>query len=198
MDSYLTIEKPSQGEYKEKRSRFIAFAFPVNNQEEVKPLLEKIKKDYFDARHHCFAYKINDNETIIKRCFDDREPSHTAGDMIYAAIESKDLMNILIVVVRYFGGTLLGASNLARAYRQAAMEAINNSKIITKTIEETIVFSFSYAIIPQINKFLKENNFNKTDYTYLSNTEIKLKVKKSQKVQMIILLKSIFGVEVHC
>ncbi|MCH3923839.1 MAG: YigZ family protein [Bacteroidales bacterium] len=196
MDEYLTIETTSKAEYKEKRSRFIAFAFPVNDIQQVKPIIDDIKNKYFDARHHCFAYKINEGETINKRVFDDREPSHTAGDMIYSAIESKNITNILIVVVRYFGGTLLGASNLARAYRQAAIESINNATIITKTIEETIIFKFSYNVVSQVNKLLKENNFDKSSYSYQSDNIIKLSVKKSRKESIIKSLQTIFGIEI--
>lgn len=196
MDEYLTIETTSKAEYKEKRSRFIAFAFPINDIQQVKPIIDNIKNKYFDARHHCFAYKINEGETINKRVFDDREPSHTAGDMIYSAIESKNITNILIVVVRYFGGTLLGASNLARAYRQAAIESINNATIITKTIEETIIFKFSYNVVSQVNKLLKENNFDKSSYSYQSDNIIKLSVKKSRKESIIKSLQTIFGIEI--
>lgn len=196
MDEYLTIETTSKAEYKEKRSRFIAFAFPINDIQQVKPIIDDIKNKYFDARHHCFAYKINEGETINKRVFDDREPSHTAGDMIYSAIESKNITNILIVVVRYFGGTLLGASNLARAYRQAAIESINNATIITKTIEETIIFKFSYNVVSQVNKLLKENNFDKSSYSYQSDNIIKLSVKKSRKESIIKSLQTIFGIEI--
>ena len=196
MDEYLTIETTSKAEYKEKRSRFIAFAFPVNDIQQVKPIIDDIKNKYFDARHHCFAYKINEGETINKRVFDDREPSHTAGDMIYSAIESKNITNILIVVVRYFGGTLLGASNLARAYRQVAIESINNATIITKTIEETIIFKFSYNVVSQVNKLLKENNFDKSSYSYQSDNIIKLSVKKSRKESIIKSLQTIFGIEI--
>lgn len=187
MDSYQTIEKESQGEYKENRSRFIAFAFPINNQEEVKPLLEKIKKEYFDARHHCYAYRIIEKDKEVKRCFDDREPSHTAGDRIYAAIESNNLNNILIIVVRYFGGVLLGASNLSRAYRQAAIEAINNANIITNKIQEEVVFSYSYTDTAKINRFFKENRIDKTSYIYIESTTIKIKLTKEQKKSLAVL-----------
>ncbi|MDO5760916.1 MAG: YigZ family protein, partial [Bacteroidota bacterium] len=157
MDTYLTINAISNGEYKENKSRFLAFAYPIERLEQVKELLDKIKKEYYDARHHCYAYKIGVDKEQVSRAFDDREPSHTAGDMILGAIDSKSLTNVLIIVVRYFGGIKLGASNLAKAYKQASFLAIENATIVEKTIMANINFSFDFAVITQVNKFLKDN-----------------------------------------
>lgn len=197
MDTYLTINSTSQGEYKENKSRFIAFAYSIERVEEVKILVDKLKKDYYDARHHCYAYKIGVGEEQISRAFDDREPSHTAGDMILGAIESKKLTNILIVVVRYFGGIKLGASNLAKAYKQASILALDNAHIIEKIITSEIEFSFDFSIMSQINKFLKDNRFNKLDYTYTSTNSILLQINKDREEDIRKQLLSIYGVKLQ-
>ena len=155
-----------------------------------------MKKEYYDARHHCFAYKIGIGKEVQSRAFDDREPSHTAGEKILGAIESKNLTNVLIVVVRYFGGIKLGASNLAKAYKQASMEALGNAEIIERTITEDILFSFDFSIMANVNKFLKDNRFDKTSYTYVSANEILLKVNKDNKENIINQLSSVFGIKI--
>ena len=131
-DSYTTINAPSQGIYKAKGSRFIAFIYPVSGHEEIKPIIEKIRKDHHEAKHYCYAYMIG-HERIIWRANDDGEPTGTAGKPILGQINSFGLTNILIVVCRYFGGTLLGVSGLITAYRSAAYSAIKNAQMIKPT-----------------------------------------------------------------
>ena len=194
MDTFFTIKQTSKGEYKENKSSFLAFAYPVEDTEQVKQFVDNLKKEYYDARHHCFAYKIGIGKEVQSRAFDDREPSHTAGEKILGAIESKNLTNVLIVVVRYFGGIKLGASNLAKAYRQASMEALENAEIIERTITEDIVFSFDFSVMASVNKFLKDNRFNKSSYSYISANEILLKVNKDNKENILNQLSSIFGI----
>lgn len=196
MDTFFTIKQTSKGEYKENKSSFLAFAYPVENAEQVKQFVDNLKKEYYDARHHCFAYKIGIGKEVQSRAFDDREPSHTAGEKILGAIESKNLTNVLIVVVRYFGGIKLGASNLAKAYKQASMEALGNAEIIERTITEDILFSFDFSIMANVNKFLKDNRFDKTSYTYVSANEILLKVNKDNKENIINQLSSVFGIRI--
>ncbi len=196
MDTFFTIKQTSKGEYKENKSSFLAFAYPVEDTEQVKQFVDNLKKEYYDARHHCFAYKIGIGKEVQSRAFDDREPSHTAGEKILGAIESKNLTNVLIVVVRYFGGIKLGASNLAKAYKQASMEALGNAEIIERTITEDILFSFDFSIMANVNKFLKDNRFDKTSYTYVSANEILLKVNKDNKENIINQLSSVFGIKI--
>lgn len=196
MDTFFTIKQISKGEYKENKSSFLAFAYPIENAEQVKQFVDNLKKEYYDARHHCFAYKIGIGKEVQSRAFDDREPSHTAGEKILGAIESKNLTNVLIVVVRYFGGIKLGASNLAKAYKQASMEALGNAEIIERTITEDILFSFDFSIMANVNKFLKDNRFDKTSYTYVSANEILLKVNKDNKENIINQLSSVFGIKI--
>lgn len=196
MDTFFTIKQTSKGEYKENKSTFLAFAYPIENAEQVKQFVDNLKKEYYDARHHCFAYKIGIGKEVQSRAFDDREPSHTAGEKILGAIESKNLTNVLIVVVRYFGGIKLGASNLAKAYKQASMEALGNAEIIERTITEDILFSFDFSIMANVNKFLKDNRFDKTSYTYVSANEILLKVNKDNKENIINQLSAVFGIRI--
>lgn len=196
MDTFLTIKQSCKGEYKENKSSFLAFAYPIENTEEVKQFVENLKKEYYDARHHCFAYKIGIGKDAQTRAFDDREPSHTAGEKILGAIESNNLTNILIVVVRYFGGIKLGASNLAKAYKQASMEALDNAEIIERTITEDIRFSFDFSVMANVNKFLKDNRFDKSSYSYTATNEILLKVNKDNKENILNQLSSIFGINI--
>ncbi|MDP2112754.1 MAG: YigZ family protein, partial [Bacteroidota bacterium] len=128
-DTYKTIEKPSEGLFKDKGSKFISFAFPVNSEDEIKDIVQSIKKEHHSARHHCYAWRLGADHLHF-RANDDGEPSSTAGKPILGQIQSFDLTNILIVVVRYFGGTLLGVSGLINAYRSAALDAINQAEIV--------------------------------------------------------------------
>src|ERR1035438_4724191 len=134
-DNYKTISSSSQGIYKEKGSKFIAYTFPVKTETEIKAHIEKLKKEHHSARHHCYAYRLHPDKSVY-RMNDDGEPSGTAGKPIFGQIQSNDLTDILIVVVRYFGGTLLGVSGLINAYRSAAVEVLKNSTFINKTVIE--------------------------------------------------------------
>ncbi len=203
MSAFKTISTPSCSEYKEMKSKFLSFAYPISCVEDVKPLVDNLKAEYFDARHHCFAWRldeqyINKNEKNIAtyRTNDDREPNNTAGVPILSAIDSNELKNILVVVVRYFGGIKLGASNLAKAYRQAAQNAIEEAEIILQIPKSPIVFSFDFVIMGQVNKFLKDNNFTKEDYSYLEANKIKLMVDNDHKATIENNLKSIYGIKI--
>lgn len=155
MDSFQTISEPSEGLYKEKGSRFIALAYPITTEEEVKPILTELRKKYFDARHHCYAWRLG-AENPRTRTMDDGEPSSTAGKPILGQLVSTDLTNVLIVVIRYFGGTKLGVSGLIKAYREAAADAIRNSDIVEKNIETIVTISFGYELMNSVMKVVKE------------------------------------------
>lgn len=154
-DTYLGISSPSEGLYKEKGSRFMAFAYPVVSEEEVRPLIEKLRKEYHDARHYCYAYRIGRCGEKW-RCSDDGEPSSSAGRPIYGQILSSGLSDILIVVVRYFGGIKLGVPGLIRAYRTAAAEAISCAVKVEKTAAERFRVTFGYQAMDKVMKALKE------------------------------------------
>lgn len=154
-DVFKTIASPSEGQYTEKRSKFLAFAFPVSTVDEVKDLLDEYQKKYYDARHVCYAYMLG-HERLVFRANDNGEPSGTAGKPILGQINSNELTDILIIVVRYFGGVKLGTSGLIQAYKAAAAEAIAAAKIIEKTVDETITVAFEYALMNQVMRVVKE------------------------------------------
>ena len=154
-DVFKTIASPSEGQYTEKRSKFLAFAFPVSTVDEVKDLLDEYQKKYYDARHVCYAYMLG-HERLVFRANDNGEPSGTAGKPILGQINSNELTDILIIVVRYFGGVKLGTSGLIQAYKAAAAEAISAAKIIEKTVDEAITIAFEYALMNQVMRVVKE------------------------------------------
>jgi uncharacterized YigZ family protein len=156
-DNYKTIKSSSRGTYKEKGSRFIALASPVADPGEAMAIIEDVRKEYHDARHHCYAYMIG-IERSIWRVNDDGEPSGSAGRPILGQINSRGLTNILVVVSRYFGGTLLGVSGLINAYRTAASEAIDNAGVVGRTLHEYYQVKFPYVSMNDVMKILKEEN----------------------------------------
>jgi uncharacterized YigZ family protein len=147
--SFLSLAAPAKGLYKEKGSRFYAFAYPVNSEEEVKQKLEELRREYFNARHHCFAYLLGANK-LKYRAFDDGEPNHSAGDPILGQIRSKNLTNVLLVVVRYFGGTKLGVGGLISAYKTAAEEALMNAFIIECEVMKPVEIIYDYTATPEV------------------------------------------------
>ena len=157
IDSYKTIKTLSQGIFKDKGSKFISFAYPISEQESVKPVIDDLKKKYHDARHHCYAYMIGYRRENW-RVNDDGEPSGTAGKPILGQINSAGLTNILIVVVRYFGGTLLGTSGLINAYKCAAADAINSAEITELFVKDYYLIKFPYESLSHVMKILKEEN----------------------------------------
>jgi uncharacterized YigZ family protein len=164
-DQYKTIKSLSTGLFKDKGSRFLSFAFPVASVEEVRPLIEGIRREYHDARHHCYAYMMG-SERNNWRINDDGEPSGTAGRPILGQINSNGLTNILIVVSRYFGGTLLGVSGLIHAYKMAASDAIANAEIIERTLHDYFLVTFPYNAMNDIMKILKEENAGQSDQKF--------------------------------
>lgn len=182
-DTYLTIEDRAEGVYKEKGSKFISLAFPVTTQEEIKEIVKDIKKEYFDARHHCYAYILGYNKSVF-RLNDDGEPSSTAGKPIYGQLLSKNLTNILVVVVRYFGGTKLGVSGLIQAYKQATIDVLDNSKIIEKTVDEIYGVSFEYSLMNDVMKIMKEYDLHQQNHKFENDCYLEFRIRKrdSQKV----------------
>lgn len=154
-DTYRTITAPCEGLYKEKGSRFIAFAYPVHSEEQVKVLVAGLKEKYYDARHHCYAWRLGADKKNF-RANDDGEPSSTAGRPILGQILSNDLTNVLIVVIRYFGGIKLGVSGLINAYREAALDALCHAEIIEKTVDEQLAIRFSYLVLNDVMRIVKE------------------------------------------
>lgn len=157
LDSYLTLSGKSEGLYKERGSKFLYFAFPVENEEEIKAELQSLRKQFFDATHHCYAWVLGQNGAQY-RANDDGEPNHSAGDPILGQIRSKQLTNVLIVVVRYFGGTKLGVSGLIQAYKTSAAKAIEENQIIEKWVMETLRIRFPYPTMNEVMKLVKSEN----------------------------------------
>ena len=176
-DTYKTITKESTGFYKDKGSKFIAVTIPVDSEEKVKEHLEKIKNKYHDARHHCYAYCLGFDKSVY-RTNDDGEPSGTAGKPIYGQIRSKDLTNILIVVVRYFGGTKLGIRGLINAYKAAAQDSLENTDIITKTINDIFRLEFAYPLMNDVMRIIKEENLQQSNQKFDISCSLELFVRK--------------------
>ena len=154
-DTYKTIAAKSEGIYKEKGSKFIALAYPVTTENEIKEIVAGLKKEYYDARHHCYAYILGPDKSAYRQN-DDGEPSGTAGRPIYGQLLSKDVTNVLLVVVRYFGGIKLGVSGLINAYKTAAKDALDNNTIIEKTIDEKYRVTFDYTEMNSVMQILKD------------------------------------------
>ena len=172
-DSFLTIEKVAEGLYTEKRSKFISFAIPVNTIGDVQSELKAYQKKYFDARHVCYAYVLG-NEGETSRSSDDREPSGTAGRPILGQLRSQNLTNVLLIVVRYFGGTELGAANLGRAYKTAAADALTKAQIKEIVIMDSFVFESPYTEIDRAMRILRELGGKIASQTY-SDQSVSLK-----------------------
>ena len=182
-DTYKTIASPSEGLYKEKGSKFLAFAYPVRTIEEVKGHLEQLRKDYFDARHHCYAYILGPRKDAF-RANDDGEPSGTGGRPIHGQLLSADLTDTLIVVVRYFGGILLGASGLANAYKTAAKDAIEHAQIIEKTIDARYRFLFAYEAMNDVMRILKDFDLKPESQDYGMDCSLEVSVRQSLSVRL--------------
>lgn len=154
-DLYLTVASPAEGIYKEKGSRFLSFIYPVSSEDQIREIIAELKSKYYDATHHCYAWRLG-VATRRFRTNDDGEPSSTAGKPILGQILSADLTNILIVVVRYFGGTKLGVSGLIHAYREAAADAVHNALVIEKTEDAQLRIRFTYLVLNDVMKIVKE------------------------------------------
>lgn len=178
-DTYRTISDLSEGYYTEKRSRFLSFALPVRTPDEVKTQLDIYRKKYYDARHVCWAYMLGPDRTIF-RANDDGEPSSTAGKPILGQINSNNLTDILIIVVRYFGGIELGTSGLIVAYRTAAAEAIAAARIEERTVDETITITFEYPHLNSVMRIVKEDKPEVLTQSFELTCEITLRIRQSR------------------
>jgi uncharacterized YigZ family protein len=178
-DTFRTIEKPSEGIFKDKGSKFISYAFPVSSEDEIKEIVLSIKKEHHSARHHCYAWRLGADKLQF-RMNDDGEPSSTAGKPILGQIQSFDLTNILIVVVRYFGGTLLGVSGLINAYRNAAYDAINQAAIIEKIVEKQLLIEFDYGALNEVMKIIKDEKLPQMDPRFDLKCSLKTSIRESE------------------
>ncbi|TCK64724.1 putative YigZ family protein [Winogradskyella wandonensis] len=195
-DTYKTISKASSEVlFKDKNSKFYGIAFPVTSENTIKKYLEDLKKQHYSARHWCYAYQLG-TEQIKYRVNDDGEPSNTAGMPIYGQIQSFDLTNVLIVVVRYFGGVKLGVGGLINAYRTAAKLAIEASEIIEKTIDVSFIITCDYKHLSRIMKILNENEADINSQKLELNCELKISVRKGNSEKLFNLVQSFHDINI--
>ena len=183
MDSFKTIKAPSQGIYKEKGSKFIAFAIPTNSEIQFKEGLSRIKKEYHDAGHHCYAFRIDPGGKLY-RFSDDGEPNNSAGKPIYGQLLSFEVTNVTIVVIRYYGGVNLGVGGLITAYKEAAKCALNNAQIIKKEVTEPLVINFKYDSMNAIMGLVKSFELEIVEQQFELDCVIKLDCPKRNKLQL--------------
>lgn len=179
-DEYQTISGPSEGTYKDRGSKFIAFAFPVSNEEEVKSLIQQVKKSHYECNHHCYAFRLGPSGNIF-RSSDDREPSGSAGKPILGQLLSNELTDILIIVVRYFGGNLLGVPGLINSYKTAAGNAIENAAIVVRTINQSIQLSIAYSYLNELMTVLKSEPVQILDQTFDDPVHLSIVIRQSRK-----------------
>lgn len=193
-DIYYTIDRNSKGEFKDKGSKFYAFAFPVSSEEEVKQHQEALRKEYYDARHHVYAFMIGTDKKIY-RDSDDGEPANSSGKPVLGQIKSHNLTNILIVVIRYFGGVKLGIPGLINAYRSAANDAITNNKIIKKVLHKRLELRFDYPLMKNVMRVVKEEQLEQSAQTFEMACCIEFLVKKSEAERVLKRFEIIYGVK---
>ncbi|TFH21809.1 MAG: YigZ family protein [Bacteroidia bacterium] len=183
-DLYRTIENHSEGIYKEKGSKFLAFAYPVSSEEEISQYQADLRKQYHDARHHCYAWRLGP-EKLVYRVNDDGEPSGSAGKPIFGQIQSRDLSDILVVVVRYFGGTLLGVGGLIRAYRSAASDALDHNSIIERRVFDKMKLDFAYVHMNSVMKLIKDLHLEFENQLFDLDCSLILRVWKRKSEQVL-------------
>lgn len=195
-DSYLTIAEPAEAIYKERSSKFLAYAYPVESEEEVKLHLDRLRKEFFDATHHCYAYRLG-AEGAVFRANDDGEPSGTAGKPILGQLLSAQLTNCLVVVVRYFGGTKLGVSGLIQAYKESTAEVIAASQIIEKTVDCLFEVQFPYIAMNGVQRVVKEVAPRIDQQEFDNLCTMTLRIRKSEAPILESKLRKVEGVSVE-
>jgi uncharacterized YigZ family protein len=193
-DTYKTISKPSEGLFKDRGSKFIGYALPVKSETEAKKIISDIRAEHGKARHFCWALRLSPDRSVF-RLNDDGEPSGTAGRPILNTLLSADLTNILVVVVRYFGGTLLGVPGLINAYKTAAQEAIAAAEIIEQTVNDVYRLSFGYLAMNEVMKLIKDENLKMSNEIFDNDCSLEVSVRKSQLNQVLGKLDKIEGLK---
>ena len=194
-DLYKTIDFPSEEVLlKEKNSKFFGYAIPVTSEEDVKENLERLRKEHFSARHWCYAYQIG-TEKIQYRANDDGEPNNSAGMPIYGQIQSFEVTNILVVVVRYFGGVKLGVGGLISAYKTAAQMALENATIIEKTIDKHFIISFGYAHMNKVMRIIKEKNLQIVSQKMEMDCKIEISIRKKNVQNLLDTFESLYEIK---
>lgn len=191
-DEYTTIVEPTIGEFKDKGSKFIAYSFPVYNQEDISKAQEHVKKEHIKARHHCYAWRLGTDKNQF-RANDDGEPSGTAGKPILGQIDKQELSNVMVIVVRYFGGTLLGASGLINAYRNSTAVALDAAEKITKLVEDVYVLEFDYSIMSNVMNALKKHSIHIIKQEFAEVPIINIAIRKNEVGPTLLRLKASIG-----
>ena len=191
-DTYLTIEKPSEAIFRDRGSKFLGFAYPINSEADIKTILTVLKTEHPKANHHCWAMRQGIDRSVF-RINDDGEPSGTAGRPILNTLLSRNITNVLVVVVRYFGGTLLGVPGLINAYKTATEEALNAAVIIEKTLDDIYIISFDYQQMNDIMKVIKEDNLTILEQQFDNNCMVKIAIRKMQVNRSINKLEKVEG-----
>ena len=195
-DTYLTIQHPSEGIFKDKGSKFLAFAYPVTTEEEVKQYLAALRKLHPSANHHCYAFRLGADKLLF-RSNDNGEPANTAGKPILGQLQSRDLTNVLVVVVRYFGGTLLGVSGLINAYRSAAAEALNNAALVERTVNDVYSIHFDYLQMNDVMKIMKEEKLEQLSQSFELSCELTFSVRKNNSGHVYELFSNVEGLKIR-
>ena len=194
-DTYKTISSASEEVlYKEKNSKFFGYAFPVSNEEEIKEHLDRLRKEHFSARHWCYAYQIG-TEKIQYRANDDGEPNNSAGMPIYGQIQSFEVTNVLVVVVRYFGGVKLGVGGLISAYKTAAQMVLENSEIVEQTINKFFTISFEYVHLNKVMRIIKEKNLQIVSQKMEMDCEIQISIRKKNVQNLLDTFENLYEIK---
>ena len=194
-DLYKTIDFPSEEVLlKEKNSKFFGYAIPVTSEEEIKEILERLRKEHFSARHWCYAYQIG-TEKIQYRANDDGEPNNSAGMPIYGQIQSFEVTNVLVVVVRYFGGVKLGVGGLISAYKIAAQMALENSEIVERTIDKHFIISFGYTNMNKVMRIIKEKNLQIVSQKMEMDCEIEISIRKKNVQNLLDTFENLYEIK---
>lgn len=183
-DTYRTIEHPSEGLFRDRGSKFLAYAYPINSENDIKLIVANLKAEHPKANHHCWAMRLSIDRSVFK-LNDDGEPSGTAGRPILNILLSRDLTNVLVVVVRYFGGTLLGVPGLINAYKMATEEALNQAVIVEKTVNDVYTISFDYLQMNDVMRIIKDSDLSILSQQFDNNCSIQVSIRKMQ-VNMVL------------
>jgi uncharacterized YigZ family protein len=194
-DTYRTIEKPAEGIFRDRGSKFLAFAYPINGEADLKQNLAQLKSLHPKANHHCWAMRLTIDRSVF-RINDDGEPSGTAGRPILNTLLSHDLTNIAVVVTRYFGGTLLGVPGLINAYKLATEDALKMAVVIEKTVNDVYTITFDYLLMNDVMRLIKEDNLAVVNQSFDNSCSIQVSVRKTQVNQVLFKLGKVQGVGV--
>jgi len=194
-NTYKTIIAPTEGIYKEKGSKFLSFAIPVSSADEVKEIVKNYRKEYYDSRHVCYAYMLGADRKEF-RANDDGEPSGTAGRPILGQINSRELTNILVIVVRYFGGILLGTGGLVVAYKEATTDALDQAEVIEKTVDESISIVFDYVLMNEVMRIIKDTNAQISSQNFEDQCAMQLSIRKQDAVLLSSKLDKLYGLHI--